>query len=39
MRGVFPELTMVRGNVVYDGRDGEAADGEFGEPVGENVRG
>jgi dihydroorotase len=31
MRGVFPELTMVRGNVVWD-------DGEFGEPVGENVR-
>jgi dihydroorotase len=31
MRGVFPELTMVRGNVVYD-------SGEFGEPVGENVR-
>ncbi|USZ69512.1 dihydroorotase [Halorussus salilacus] len=32
MRGVFPELTMVRGNVVYD-------SGEFGDPVGENVRG
>ncbi|WP_178915251.1 dihydroorotase [Natronomonas gomsonensis] len=28
---VFPELTMVRGNVVYD-------DGEFGEGSGENVR-
>ncbi|WP_276280435.1 dihydroorotase [Halorussus caseinilyticus] len=39
MRGVFPELTMVRGNVVYDGRDGEPEDGEFGEAVGENVRG
>lgn len=31
MTGVFPELTMVRGNVVWE-------DGEFGEPVGENVR-
>jgi dihydroorotase len=39
MRGVFPELTMVRGNVVYDKRGGEAVDGEFGEAVGENVRG
>ncbi|WP_227375305.1 dihydroorotase [Haladaptatus halobius] len=29
--GVFPELTMVRGNVVFE-------DGEFGDPVGENVR-
>ncbi|GAA0249103.1 dihydroorotase [Haladaptatus pallidirubidus] len=29
--GVFPELTMVRGNVVFE-------NGEFGEPVGENVR-
>ena len=34
--GVFPELTMVRGNVVYDARDGEET---FGDPVGENVRG
>jgi dihydroorotase len=32
--GVFPELTMVRGEVVYDARDGEA----FGDAVGENVR-
>ncbi|MFC6823867.1 dihydroorotase [Halopelagius fulvigenes] len=29
--GVFPDLTMVRGNVVYD-------DGTFGEAVGRNVR-
>ncbi|MFW5964100.1 MAG: dihydroorotase [Natronomonas sp.] len=29
---VFPELTMVRGNVVYN-------DGEFGDGSGENVRG
>jgi dihydroorotase len=36
MQGVFPELTLVRGNVVWDGRD---EDGEFGDPVGENVRG
>ncbi|WP_323192076.1 dihydroorotase [Halostella sp. PRR32] len=33
-QGVFPELTLVRGEVVYDTRDGEA----FGEGVGENVR-
>ncbi|WP_276299817.1 dihydroorotase [Halorussus lipolyticus] len=40
MQGVFPELTMVRGNVVYDaGEYDEVADGEFGDPVGENVRG
>jgi len=31
MNGVFPELTMVRGNVVYE-------SGTFGDPVGENVR-
>ena len=36
MAGVFPELTMVRGQVVYE----READGErFGDPVGENVRG
>ncbi|WP_458206810.1 dihydroorotase [Haladaptatus sp. NG-SE-30] len=29
--GVFPELTMVRGNIVFE-------DGEFGDPIGENVR-
>jgi dihydroorotase len=34
-KGVFPELTVVRGQVVYERHD----DGErFGEPVGENVR-
>jgi dihydroorotase len=33
--GVFPELTMVRGTVVYE-RDGD--DERFGEAVGENVR-
>jgi dihydroorotase len=33
--GVFPELTLVRGEVVYDARDGDA----FGDAVGENVRG
>jgi dihydroorotase len=31
MQGVFPDLTMVRGTVVYH-------DGEFGPAVGENVR-
>ncbi|HMB49215.1 MAG TPA: amidohydrolase family protein, partial [Natronoarchaeum rubrum] len=30
-RGVFPELTLVRGEVVY-------RDGEFGDAVGRNVR-
>ncbi|UPW02137.1 dihydroorotase [Halorussus gelatinilyticus] len=43
MRGVFPELTMVRGNVVYRDESAEYegidADGEFAEAVGENVRG
>ncbi|MCO8246885.1 MULTISPECIES: dihydroorotase [unclassified Haladaptatus] len=29
--GVFPEMTMVRGHVVFE-------DGEFGEQIGENVR-
>ena len=45
MTGVFPELTMVRGHVVYE--DPEAsltpdgvgpADGAFGAAAGENVR-
>jgi dihydroorotase len=31
MQGVFPDLTIVRGTVVYH-------DGEFGPAVGENVR-
>nr|WP_089883643.1 dihydroorotase [Halogeometricum limi] len=31
MRGVFPEMTVVRGNVVYE-------DGAFGDATGENVR-
>ncbi|QSG15515.1 dihydroorotase [Halapricum desulfuricans] len=34
MDAVFPELTMVRGTVVYENRHEEL----FGEPVGENVR-
>ena len=34
-RGVFPELTLVRGHVAYDAHgEGES----FGDPVGENVR-
>ncbi len=36
MTGVFPELTVVRGRIVYDDRDGEE---RFGEAVGRNVRG
>jgi dihydroorotase len=35
--GVFPELTLVRGRVVYD-RDPESGDEEFGDGGGENVR-
>ncbi|MEF8974790.1 MAG: dihydroorotase [Halapricum sp.] len=35
MNGVFPELTMVRGTVVYENRTGEEL---YGNPVGENVR-
>jgi dihydroorotase len=35
--GVFPELTMVRGEIVYEQ---ETAETEyFGDPIGENVRG
>jgi len=39
--GVFPELTMVRGTVIYerDPEDRPGGDSErFAEPVGENVR-
>ncbi|WP_158055420.1 dihydroorotase [Halorussus halophilus] len=38
MTGVFPELTMVRGNVVYDARESDAGQGEFGDTEGRNVR-
>ncbi|WP_128477248.1 dihydroorotase [Halorussus pelagicus] len=42
MRGVFPELTVVRGNVVYRSEsadfEGVDIDGEFGDAVGRNVR-
>ena len=46
-RGVFPEWTMLRGEIVYeDGAasetpregSGEAADGKFGDAAGRNVR-
>ncbi|SDN02570.1 dihydroorotase [Halogranum gelatinilyticum] len=36
-RGVFPELTMVRGDVVYE-RDADGTD-SFGDADGQNVRG
>ena len=36
-QGVFPELTVVRGEVVYD-RDPVTGAEAFGEPAGENVR-
>ncbi|MFB6219163.1 MAG: dihydroorotase [Halobacteriaceae archaeon] len=43
MAGVFPEWTMVRGEVVYASADADlpaavAPDGEFGAAAGENVR-
>jgi dihydroorotase len=39
-RGIFPELTVVRGTVVWEDASGEApGEGEFGDPVGRNVRG
>jgi dihydroorotase len=34
---VFPELTLVRGEVVYE-RDPVTGAESFGEPVGRNVR-
>jgi dihydroorotase len=38
LQGVFPELTLVRGAVVYE-RDPVTGAESFGEPVGRNVRG
>ena len=37
LRGVFPEVTLVRGEVVYE-RDPATGASSFGEPVGRNVR-
>ncbi|EMA67753.1 dihydroorotase [Halorubrum aidingense JCM 13560] len=37
VQGVFPELTLVRGEVVYE-RDPVTGAESFGEPVGRNVR-
>jgi dihydroorotase len=37
LQGVFPELTLVRGAVVYE-RDPVTGAESFGEPVGRNVR-
>jgi dihydroorotase len=37
LRGVFPELTVVRGEVVYE-RDPVTGAESFGEPTGRNVR-
>ncbi|MFO8114710.1 MAG: dihydroorotase [Halorubrum sp.] len=37
LQGVFPELTLVRGEVVYE-RDPLTGAESFGEPVGRNVR-
>ncbi|MFW6265475.1 MAG: dihydroorotase [Halanaeroarchaeum sp.] len=39
MDGLFPELTMVRGTVVWENeRPGEDGDGTFGDHAGRNVR-
>ncbi|MFB6114443.1 MAG: dihydroorotase [Halodesulfurarchaeum sp.] len=38
MVGVFPELTMVRGRVVWRADDPGRASGTFGDAVGRNVR-
>ncbi|WP_434521618.1 dihydroorotase [Halorubrum sp. AS12] len=38
LRGVFPEVTLVRGEVVYE-RDPATGAASFGDPVGRNVRG
>ncbi|MFC7185877.1 dihydroorotase [Halorubrum yunnanense] len=37
LQGVFPELTLVRGEIVYE-RDPTTGAESFGEPVGRNVR-
>jgi len=37
LQGVFPELTLVRGEIVYE-RDPVTGAESFGEPVGRNVR-
>ena len=37
LQGVFPELTVVRGEIVYE-RDPVTGAESFGEPVGRNVR-
>ncbi|MFB6086141.1 MAG: dihydroorotase [Halodesulfurarchaeum sp.] len=38
MTGIFPELTMVRGSVVWESPDPTNAEGSFGDRVGKNVR-
>ncbi|MDZ7849457.1 MAG: dihydroorotase [Halodesulfurarchaeum sp.] len=38
MTGVFPEMTMVRGSIVWESADPTEAEGSFGDPVGQNVR-
>ncbi|MFP4530952.1 MAG: dihydroorotase [Halodesulfurarchaeum sp.] len=38
MTGLFPELTMVRGSIVWESPDPTGPDGSFGKPVGQNVR-
>ena len=37
LQGVFPELTLVRGDVVYE-RDPHTGAASFGQPAGQNVR-
>ena len=38
MTGVFPELTMVRGEVVWEADEPGSSQGTFGESAGRNVR-
>jgi dihydroorotase len=38
MTGVFPELTMVRGEIVWESPDPTSAKGAFGDSGGRNVR-
>jgi dihydroorotase len=38
MTGIFPELTMVQGEIVWEAEGPTTADGEFGNRSGQNVR-
>jgi len=38
MTGVFPEMTMVRGEIVWEANDASTGAGSFGDPTGRNLR-